>query len=192
MHPRDDLLFGPKRSWRYVQLGDIVFNRWLVQISSTNDAFLASFSSADLKLVNAGSDGEQYRLQITQTKTVSVMSGLGSGMAQCDFNSTTFQAYLYTKMARTYPNPSQEQQMAKATFPLWPFGVQCPPDLRHCYADRTQAVRIEQVIGGGQGVPNCYQTSQGTLGEPITAGLNAQDAGSLCSCLYKDYQTPSK
>jgi hypothetical protein len=53
------------------------------------------------------------------------------------------------------------------------------------------AVLVEQSTAGGQDVPKCHKLSNGHQGDQITDGLEAQDATSLCSCLYKNWHTPS-
>ena len=145
------------------------------EISSTTNPFSISFSNAPLDLLDSGLDTERYRFQVTQTKTVSPSSALTSdnSAAECFYNGTTFQAYLYTKMAKSYPDTSLGEQSGNPSFPVWPF-----------------AVRVEQIIGGGQDVPNCYKLDNGVIGERITDGLDPQDQGSLCSCLYKNWRTP--
>lgn len=146
------------------------------QISSTTNPFSISFSNVPLDLLDSGLDTERYRFQITQTKPVSPSSALTSdnSAAECFYNSTNLDAYLYTKMAKSYPDPSQNQQSGNPTFPVWPF-----------------AVRLEQIVGGGQDVPNCWKLDNGGgLGQQITEGLAPQDQGQLCSCLYKNWRTP--
>lgn len=44
-----------------------------------------------------------------------------------------------------------------------------------------------QTIGGGKGVPDCYEVVNGNHGAQITQGLTDQAAGDMCSCGYKNY-----
>lgn len=143
------------------------------QISSTDNPFAITFKNAPLSLLDSGLDSERYRFQITTDKVVQPSGSItdDNSQATCYYNGTNLQAYLYTKMAKGYPTT---QQTIDATYPPWPF-----------------AVRVEQVIAGGNNVPNCYKTNNGQLGQRISSGLDAQDAGSLCSCLYKNWRTPS-
>jgi hypothetical protein len=48
------------------------------------------------------------------------------------------------------------------------------------------AARIEQSAGGGENVPSCKTKS----GEKVTGGLKAQDANTLCSCMYRNWTPP--
>jgi len=48
------------------------------------------------------------------------------------------------------------------------------------------AVLIEQSTAGGQNVPSCHKTVNGLEGAQID-GLEVQDGGTLCSCLYKNW-----
>jgi hypothetical protein len=48
------------------------------------------------------------------------------------------------------------------------------------------AVRVEQNVAGGKGVPACKSSS----GDDAT--LEAQDASTLCACLYKNFTPQPK
>ncbi|KAF2664116.1 hypothetical protein BT63DRAFT_101151 [Microthyrium microscopicum] len=126
-----------------------------------------NFSPTPLKLYDVGNTTESYRFQIEADKIVNTT--LGNSAATCTFASTTFQGYLYTKTASSYP--AAGQTVPKGANQDWPF-----------------AARFEQVVGGGQNVPACNKA--GTT-SPITNGLATQDGGNLCSCLYRNYLTPS-
>ncbi|KAF2177657.1 hypothetical protein K469DRAFT_643878 [Zopfia rhizophila CBS 207.26] len=146
------------------------------EISSTDNPPLISFKNEPLELLDQGQDTERYRFQLSQTKSVSPIAKLteDNSEAKCDFEGTSLQAYLYTRMGKTYPDTSKGESSGSPSFPAWPF-----------------AVRVEQAIGGGTGIPNCYKLSNGQPGDKITEGLESQDQGSLCSCLYKNWRTPS-
>lgn len=107
-------------------------------------------------------------------KTVKPTSNLtvDNSATTCFFNQTTFQAYLYTKAERTFPTDSVS--VTGASYTEWPYRV-----------------RVEQVASGGSDVPNCYKITDGNVGEKIQDGLEAQDASNLCSCLYKNWNTPT-
>ncbi len=162
-----------------------VFNWKIEQSSDSKDKFTVSsslnplsiaFDNTPLKLVNAGEDGEHYRLQVTLDREVRATGPLtpDNSAATCFFNATTLQAYLYTRRARSYPEPEYDIG-TDAAFPQWPY-----------------AVRVEQVISGGPDVPSCFRVEDGAIGERITEGLEPteQGAASLCSCLYKNWRTP--
>lgn len=110
--------------------------------------------------------------------------GGSKGDFECDYSATNIQAFLYTKMLRTYPDDT----IAVKNTPniQWPFGKR--DSLSGFYFHMLTpylAVRIEQAVAGGEGVPSCKSSS----GDSV--GLKAQDAGTLCSCLYKNW-TPQK
>jgi hypothetical protein len=144
------------------------------QISSTNNPFAIDFQNSPLTIVDQGQDTERYHFQITMDKVVIPTVALTSDNAasKCFFNSTTFTGYLYTKMAKDYP--TSVQTGVDAAYQLWPFGA-----------------RAEQTVAGGANVPNCYKTIDGNLGERITQNITAENPTTLCSCLYKNWRTPT-
>jgi hypothetical protein len=134
-----------------------------------------SFTSTDLAVVGAGTDDEHYRFQISFNKVDDIsnmaLTEHTAGPATCFYNSTTFQGYLYTKMARTYP--ASDQSLPADANEAWPY-----------------AARLEQVVGGGLNVPNCWtEDPGGRLGANVTQALSAMPGGQLCSCLYINYGT---
>lgn len=140
------------------------------QISSVDDPFAISFTS-DLNLIDKGEDSEHYRFQITFDKKVIPSTSLtdDDSSTVCFYNSTTFQSYIYTKMSQDYP-PS-DMKTTNASYAPWPY-----------------AVRVEEVAGGGDSVPNCYKANNGVIGERVKSdSLKAQDAGALCDCLYMNW-----
>jgi len=139
-------------------------------ISSTNNPFAIEFQNAPMTLKNAGTSSEHYWFQITMDKQVSPSKAIApdNSAATCFFNGTTFTGFLYTKVASGYPPNGQS---TGGTYPQWPF-----------------AVRAEQTMSGGDGVPNCYQSKDGNLGQKIP--LNTTAFGDLCDCLYMNYLTP--
>ncbi|KAF2033176.1 hypothetical protein EK21DRAFT_59278 [Setomelanomma holmii] len=139
--------------------------------SNGQDAtFGTTFQNEKLDLLDSGFNTERYRFIISRAKAVNVTGSIGdqSGDFECDYGATTIQGSLYTKMARTYPKDTIA--VGDTGNPSWPF-----------------AVRVEQSVAGGQNVPSCKKKS----GEKISGGLSAQDASTLCSCLYKNW-TPAK
>lgn len=139
-------------------------------ISSANNLFGIEFQNAPMTLKDAGNSTEHYWFQVTIDKQVIPSQAItsDSSAATCFFNSTTFTGYLYTKIASSYPPSGQS---TGGSNPQWPF-----------------AVRAEQTMSGGEGMPNCYQTDNGNLGQQIP--LNATAFGDLCDCLYMNYLTP--
>ncbi|KAF1998675.1 hypothetical protein P154DRAFT_577782 [Amniculicola lignicola CBS 123094] len=145
-------------------------------ISSTDNPFSISFKNTALELLDAGQTTERYRFQMSQTKKVSPAASITDDDAavECQYANTNLQAYLYTKMARSFPDTNIGEPSGDPSFPVWPF-----------------AVRVEQAVGGGENVPTCYKLNNGQPGDRVTDGLQAQDQGSLCSCLYKNWRTPT-
>jgi len=139
-------------------------------ISSTDNPFAIEFQDISMTLKDAGNSSEHYWFQITMDKQVSPSQAIApdNSAATCFFNGTTFTGYLYTKISSGYP-PNGQSTGGK--YPQWPF-----------------AVRAEQTMSGGEGVPDCYQTNNGNLGKQIP--LNATAFGNLCDCLYMNYLTP--
>lgn len=139
-------------------------------ISSNGDdsTFGTSFQNEKLQLVDMGKDTERYSFRINRSKTVNVTGSLGNdqGSFECDYRATGINGYLYTKMARTYPDNTVS--VSGANSPAWPY-----------------AARIEQSVGGGQGIPSCSKTGGGQV------NIQSTDASTLCSCLYKNW-TPAK
>lgn len=135
------------------------------------DATLGTtFQNEKLELLDGGKDTERYRFSISRTKSVNMTGSIGDakGDFECDYGATNIQASLYTKMSRTFPKDTIA--VPNTGNPSWPF-----------------AVRVEQTVAGGENVPSCKRRS----GEAISGGLKAQDAGTLCACLYKNW-TPAK
>jgi hypothetical protein len=127
----------------------------------------SSFLPVPLTVVNPGQASENYRFQTTVTRTNSAaLNGSATGGDTCAFPGTTFQGWLYTRAARSYPAAGQTLP-GPAAFGMWPFEA-----------------RVEMVVGGVV-EPECYQGS-GTTGMRLALGAAPQDAGSLCSCLYRN------
>lgn len=95
------------------------------KVSSTDNPFGISFKNADLALLDAGKDTERYRFQIAQTKTVAPRSNIteDNAAASCDFDNTNLQAYLYTKMAKSWPDEEKGDPSGEPSFQTWPYGT---------------------------------------------------------------------
>lgn len=145
-------------------------NDFKISSKGQDPTFGISFQNQRLELIDAGKDTERYHFQISRTKTVNMTGAIGEeqGDFQCDYGATNMQGFLYTRMQRTYPD--ETIAVGNIGSPAWPF-----------------AFRVEQIVAGGQDVPSCKKTS----GESVSSGLKAQDASTLCSCLYKNW-TPAK
>lgn len=130
--------------------------------------FGTKFQNEDLDLLDSGKDTERYRFQLSRSKTVNMTGSIGhdKGTFECDYGATNIAGYLYTKMKRTYPDDTISVSGADNT--EWPY-----------------AVRVEQTVAGGEGVPACKSSSGND------ASLEAQNATTLCSCLYKNWTPQS-
>lgn len=93
-------------------------------ISSTENPFSISFKNADFELLDEGKDTERYRFQISSTKTVTPSTNLTDDNAstECNFDNTDLQAYLYTKMAKSYPDTEHGDPTGDPSSTVWPFG----------------------------------------------------------------------
>lgn len=157
-----------------------------ISSKDTSDLYM-SFRNAPLDLLDKSKDTERYRFQISRTKTVNMTGTIGNsrGNFECDYGATNLQAYLYTKMQRTYPDDTI--MVPKTPNTVWPYGKQTHAADSSPLPDFDIAVRVEEAVGGGENVPSCTRSS----GERVSSGIRAQDAGNLCSCLYKNW-TPER
>jgi hypothetical protein len=82
----------------------------------------AMFQNEKLELLDSGKDTERFRFQINRPRAFNVTGRIGDqrGDFECDYPSTTIQALLYTKMARTYPK--ETIAVPDTGNPAWPFG----------------------------------------------------------------------
>ncbi|KUJ08878.1 uncharacterized protein LY89DRAFT_328300 [Mollisia scopiformis] len=133
-------------------------------ISSTDNYFSIVFSNLTLSLMNSGASDEHYFFQTMMSKPTKPAVQLGSQnvASTCYFNQTTFQAYLYTKMPKSYPPSTTNTTDPSGAFIEWPY-----------------AVKVEQVAGAGPNVPTCVGPSGQVLGD-----FSVADETQLCDCLY--------
>lgn len=92
-----------------------------ISSKDTSDLYM-TFQNAPLDLLDKGKDTERYRFQISRTKTVNMTGTIGDskGNFECDYGATNLQAYLYTKMSRSYPDDTIVVRNTPNT--VWPFG----------------------------------------------------------------------
>lgn len=145
-------------------------NAGTYQISSTTNPFSLQFENVPLTLKDQGNETQHYWFQVTVDKSVTPLHAITSDNSQsvCYFNGTSFTGYLYTNITNDYPPAGQS---TGGTYPSWPY-----------------AVRAEQTMSGGDGVPSCYETDNGNIGQEIP--MNSTTFGDLCDCLYINYLTP--
>ncbi|KAK5719186.1 hypothetical protein LTR15_007709 [Elasticomyces elasticus] len=124
-------------------------------ISSTNNPFSITFSNQSLNYVPGSTNNAsaaRYEFSFTQQKSVIPSSSiLSSGAAAiCFYNATTFTGTLYLNANRTFPDESLGDQTGLGGYTPWPY-----------------AVGITQTSQGGDGVPDCYQSVNGGVGQRI-------------------------
>lgn len=92
-----------------------------ISSKDTSDLYM-TFQNAPLDLLDKGLATERYRFQISRTKTVNMTGTIGNskGTFECDYGATNLQAYLYTKMQRTYPDDTIAVPNTPNT--VWPYG----------------------------------------------------------------------
>ena len=141
-------------------------------VSSSNNPFALTFTNATLSLVNQGTANEAYSFSVPMQKIVVPTTALTSdgSTTECLYNNTIFQASLYTKKSKTYP-PGAQNGVVDTTkqYGAWPY-----------------AVDVEQAIGAGSGVPDCYKVVNGVRGDKVDIGT-VTSARSTCMCLYQNY-----
>jgi hypothetical protein len=130
-------------------------------ISSTQNFFSVIFANLTLSLEAANTLDEHYFFSSIIPKPTRPTTQIGSdnAAATCYFNSTTFQAYLYTKRPKTYPANSTSDNGA---FAPWPYAVQ-----------------VEQIADSGTGTPTCLDSSGNSLGD-----FSVKEQNKQCSCNY--------
>ena len=140
-------------------------------ISSSNNPFALTFTNASLTLVNQGTSNEAYSFSVPMEKIVvpTVAITADGSSAECVYTHTMFQASLFRRKAKTYPAGVQSGVMTQQAYGAWPYAVQ-----------------IEEVIGAGSGVPECYKVNNGVRGAKVDIGTVA-NSRNVCMCLYQNY-----
>ncbi|KAL8688815.1 MAG: hypothetical protein Q9218_005366 [Villophora microphyllina] len=152
--------------------------------SSGNNSFAISnpntlsigFQSTPLTLLDANTENERYHFSTMVDKITTPSLGV-----QCFFNDTTLAGDLYTKKTQIYtisggtaaatPPPPPTPVGPRDDFQPWPY-----------------AVDMQQSIGGGNTVPQCFRvTADGRRGDRIVDGLTPQAVNEMCSCEYKNF-----
>ncbi|KAK5744224.1 hypothetical protein LTR17_002254 [Elasticomyces elasticus] len=124
-------------------------------ISSTNNPFSITFGNQSLTYVPGSTNNAsaaRYEFSFTQQKSVIPSSSvLFSGAAAiCYYNATTFTGTLYLDANSTFPGAGVADATGIGGYTPWPY-----------------AVEITQTSGGGNGVPDCYQSVNGGVGQRI-------------------------
>lgn len=123
--PYTDYYSDPQKALAIINW-EITGSSGVYKISSkdTSDLYM-TFQNAPLDLLDEGKSTERYRFQISRTKTVNMTGTIGNskGTFECDYGATNLQAYLYTKMQRTYPDDTISVTNTPNT--VWPYGKHC-------------------------------------------------------------------
>ena len=121
--PYTDYYSDPQKALAIINW-EITGSSGAYKISSkdTSDLYM-TFQNAPLDLLDEGKSTERYRFQISRTKTVNMTGAIGNskGNFECDYGATNLQAYLYTKMQRTYPDDTISVKNTPNT--VWPYGM---------------------------------------------------------------------
>ncbi|KAK5678660.1 hypothetical protein LTS10_009104 [Elasticomyces elasticus] len=144
-------------------------------ISSTNNPFSITFSNQSLVYMPGSSNNAstaRYDFSFTQQKSVIPSSSiLSSGAAAiCYYNATTFTGTLYLDVTSTFPGADVADATGIGGYTPWPY-----------------AVEITQTSGGGDGVPDCYQSVNGGVGQRILTATTPEPEDSECRCEYRNF-----
>ena len=122
---------------------------------------------------------ERYTFQTTVPKIVYP----GATFAlKCFYNSTLLSANLYTKKAADAV-PAEAATSAPLLRVRDDQGVSAIKEWPH-------AIDVTQSIGGGTGVPDCYEydpKEPGSVGKRVEKGFEAKGSGDFCSCGYANW-----
>jgi hypothetical protein len=153
-------------------------------ISAANTPFTIDFANVSLGLVGAGTADEHYAfVAVTDTFVSPAAAITADGTAAgCWYNGTRLQGSLYTRKPATASAPAPAHANASSASGL--DGVL--PVSAPVFRPWPYAVAVQQSIGGGVGVPSCYEMTDGA---PVTEGLAPRPSGDLCSCLWKNFGT---
>jgi hypothetical protein len=146
-----------------------------LQISSTEDPFGISFTSKPLTFISQSGNSSAARLTFTFSMNKVVIPSqpitTTDANSKCFFNATTFTGTLYLSAPRNYPGGDLQTSNSSGGFQQWPY-----------------AVEITQTANGGTDVPNCYETTNGQLGQQIfNPALVAMPSTDQCSCDYRNF-----
>ena len=146
-----------------------------LQISSTEDPFGITFNNKPLTFISPSGNSSAARLTFTFSMTKVVVPSqpitTSNSNSKCFFNETTFTGTLYLSAPKDYPDGNQQGSNLMGSFAQWPY-----------------AVEITQTANGGADVPNCYETTDGQLGQQIfNPALQPMPSTDQCSCDYRNF-----
>ena len=164
-------------------------------ISTSTNPFSIDFDNVGLQLLDQGMDTERYTFQTTVQKVV--FPGR-SFSVKCYYNSTLLTANLYTKKPKDNV-PASASRLLRPRSRNELLGEAEEEEEAAALEKRQQSVNwsewpyaadISQSIGGGQGVPDCYQydpAKPDSVGDRVTAGYQTQGPGEFCSCVWENW-----
>ncbi|KAL9116145.1 MAG: hypothetical protein Q9227_000515 [Pyrenula ochraceoflavens] len=138
-------------------------------ISSSENPFAPTFVNASLTTVDVGSNTQAYYFSVPgmQKLVIPTVALTSDGSTdQCYYNETVFEAWLYTKIPKSYPD--MEMSRAGGTDQQWPH-----------------AVKIQETISSGTGVPDCYKSVNGM--DESRVDIATGSANGQCGCTYQNY-----
>lgn len=138
---------------------------------------------------------ERYNFQTTVQKIVFPSSSFS---VKCYYNSTLLTANLYTKKAKDSNLPSRLRLRSRSEILNFYPNTDSPEQdwlekrqqQSSPWTDWPYASDISQSVGGGQGVPDCYQydsSKPDQVGTRITDGYTPKGAGDFCSCGWSNF-----
>lgn len=143
-------------------------------VSASSDFFGITFSDKPLMYIASPTNdtAARYTFSFTMSRVVvpSAPITTDNAAAECFFNQTVFTGSLYLSAPRNFPTGDEAYSQSLGGFAQWPY-----------------AVEITQSAAGGANVPNCYETTNGQLGDRITDGLIAQPESAECVCGYQNF-----
>jgi hypothetical protein len=143
-------------------------------VSSTNDPFGITFTDKPLTYISPSTNTSSARLTFSFSMSKVVVPSQAittdNSNAKCFFNETTFTGTLYLSSQRNYPSADLQHSSSLGGYEQWPY-----------------AVEITQVANGGTNVPDCYETTDGQPGQPITYGLEPTPSTEECLCDYRNF-----
>jgi len=139
-------------------------------ISSSNNPFAITFPAQPLTYSHAPGNVRaptpRYTFSFTLPKTVMPMPSVSSDntASTCFFNQTILTGVIHLAAEIVFPIPGQASM---GGYEPWPF-----------------AVDMMQLANAGTGVPDCYEVTNGDLGQSVTV---APTQGGECLCDYRNY-----
>lgn len=142
-----------------------------LSISSSANPFSISFTNQSLMYYNNDNQPRyEFNYTMSQKTIPSAALTTDNSASICFYNDTMLMGTLYLSSAVSIDFPTANSS-SLGSYESWPF-----------------AVRVEQVAAGGANVPACYETTNGVLGQRITAGFTQEPASDECVCDYRNYK----